>query len=373
MQGKGQKKQRFMRKLFLLLFSAILFISFSDKSIAEDKGGGIDGATATGFNYQVFYPENQINKTGFYYIRTVPNQKQALELELSNPTKEKLTVNLALNSAKTNANGVIEYGPNKIAFDKSLKYDITKLVEYPKSVTLEAGERKIIKLEVSMPDAAFDGMILGGLELKKQEDGKQEKKETGAGVINRYAYMIGVAFQQNDTVLEKNLAFNKATAGQSNYRNSVLLDLSNEQAMILEPLSIQAEITAKDSSEVLFETSKAGLRMAPNSGIEFPVSMEGRKMEAGKYKAHVIAKSDDKKWEWTKDFTITKEQADKFNREDVGLVQERGVNWKLIAMIVFGILIVLTVVFFVIHKVNTAKKKKKIEEQRRLRKNNKRK
>jgi preprotein translocase subunit SecG len=346
------------------LWVAILFLIglvLAAPVFADDAGGGLDGGSATGFTYQVYYPDNQIEKTGYYYLRTTPGLKQDLTLELKNSGNQPITIDLDFNSTKTNANGVLEYGKTGLKADASLKYDITKLVNYPKKVDLAGGETKKITLTVSAPDASYNGIILGGLELKKEiKPSKQANKTTG--VVNRYAYMIAVVLREQDTKIAKNMALNQVFAGQSNFRNAIMIDLSNTQPEILEPLTIQAEIMGKTSDEVLYETQKTGMRMAPNTNIVFPVSLDGEKMKAGTYRAHIVATSDESRWEWTETFKISAETADKYNREDLGLVQTRSINWPLIAGIIFALLLAFFLIFVILHRRNQ-KKEEKLEAQ----------
>lgn len=62
--------------------------------------------------------------------------------------------------------------------------------------------------------------------------------------------------------------------------------------------------------------------------------------------------------EKTLDFKITKEEADKYNKRDVGLIQDRGLDWKIIALIVGGFL-VLVIIIFIIIKIAQRKKQSK--------------
>lgn len=67
---------------------------------------------------------------------------------------------------------------------------------------------------------------------------------------------------------------------------------------------------------------KTDISLAPNSKMDFPVTLDGDIMRAGEYTSHVVLKGDDKEWKWDEDFTITDEEADRFNKQDPYLVQE---------------------------------------------------
>lgn len=356
-----------MKRKYLFYLALFLYIAcgtcFSQVSYAE---GGTQADFGVGFNYKVVKPENQKSTVGYFDLKMSPGQKQTVQIELSNGTEHEMVIGVSLNGAKTNGNGVIEYGPTTIEDDKSLKYNFVDVVKGPKEVKIPAKSMVPLDLEITMPESSFDGSISGGIQMKQmtKEEKKEEKK---AGITNEYAFLVGMILNETDTKVEPDLAFNKAYAGLTNYRNAVFLNFSNVEAEYLEDMTVDAQIMKGDSKEVLYDTKKAGMRMAPNTMIDFPVEMNGDRMEPGEYTAHILVTAGDKKWEWTEKFSITDEEADKFNSQDVSLTQERGINWRLIAMIVGGVVVVALIVFFVVRAIgnNNKKKKKQLKKKKR--------
>ncbi|WP_271491210.1 DUF916 and DUF3324 domain-containing protein [Enterococcus sp. 5H] len=343
----------------LALFVYIAFgVGFSETSFAEDENTQA-ADLGLGFTYKVVKPENQRSSVGYFDLRMNSGQKQTAVIELANGSDEEITIGVSLNGAKTNGNGVIEYGPSAIEKDKSLKYDFIDIVTGPKEVVLPPKSMVPLNLEIAMPESSFDGYISGGIQLKQLT--KDEKKDTEkTGITNEYAFLVGMLLSETDTVVEPNLELNKVYAGLANYRNAIFVNFSNIEAAYLEDMTVDVQIMKKGSEEVLYDTKKAGMRMAPNSLIDFPVEMNGDRMVPGDYKAHILVTADDKKWEWTKDFTITDEEADKFNDQDVSLTQERGIDWKLIAGIVGSVLAVVVIIFLLVRFVQ----KKKLQNQK---------
>ncbi|MFD1899278.1 DUF3324 domain-containing protein [Enterococcus termitis] len=168
-----------------------------------------------------------------------------------------------------------------------------------------------------------------------------------------------MVLQENDTVVTPELKLNDVYAGLSNYRNSIFANFSNISAEFVSGMTVEMEVSKKGSEAVLYDTKRADMRMAPNSLIEFPLEMNGDQMEAGDYKAHIVVTSGEQKWTWDKAFKITKEDADKYNAQDVTLIQERGIDWKLIAMIAGGVFIVFLAIFFGVRTINKKKKAQK--------------
>lgn len=356
------------RKQHTVIFLLILYIialgvrpvsSFA----AEKKSDPADSGT---FTYKVIHPENQIGSTGYFDLRMTPGQKQTVQIELNNPSEDKeVTVGISLSGAKTNANGVLEYGPAAIKKDASLTYDFEKIVTGPKTVKLNPGETKMLDLAIAMPEEAYDGYIAGGIQLEvvlTKEAKALRKKQTG--IVNDYAFLVGMLLSETDKEVAPEMKLNKIYAELSNYRNAIFVNFSNVTMGYAKNMTVDFQVMKKGSDEVLYDTKKADMRMAPNSMIDFPLVMNGDQMVPGKYTGHVVVKSGDQKWEWTEDFEITNEEAEKYNKQDVSLVQERGINWFLIIGIAAGVLTALLVIFLLVHSMNKRKKRKQKQQKR---------
>lgn len=320
-----------------------------------------DAAGATGFTYSITFPDNQIQKDlGYFKLQMNPGQNQQISIALSNPGTEKVTIDVKLNGAKTNQNGVIEYGESTIENDPSLQFDFTDVVTGPESVELAPGETKNLDLTIQMPETGFDGVLAGGIQLMRADQNGTTSNEGGSKIINQYAYVVGVVLQESENPLTPDLELNNVKAGQSNYRNAIFVNFSNVIAAYLDDMTVEVQITAKGKDTVLYDRKQTAMRMAPNSFIDFPVSMNGERMVAGDYVANILVTSGDKKWAWTEDFKISDEDANKFNERDVGLVQEKGLDWKLILLIVAGVLVIIIIIFIIIMILRKNKQKKEL-------------
>lgn len=335
----------------LLLLSFVMFF-FPTTVLATSTSD-----VSTGFTYVLNFPENQMDTSlNYYRLMMTPGQEQEISLTLSNPGTEAITVDLQLNGAKTNGSGGIEWNNDTIENDASLMFPFEDLVSGPDSVDLAGGETKEVTLSIHMPETSFEGIIAGGLRLMKT--GQTDDVDTSAGsqVINQYAYAVSIVLQESDVELTPEMHYNSTYAGQSNYRNAIFVNLSNVVATFLNDLTVEAQISASGSNQVLYEAKTTGMRMAPNSLIDFPISMNGDRMVPGTYTAHILATSGDLRWEWTEDFEITDGEAQEYNERDVGLEQDTSINWLLVAGIVGGFFAVILIVF-VLFRVLKRKKK----------------
>ena len=94
-----------VRYLAIIIMTVIMsFFIVTDSSFAAEIN----------FSVNTVIPDNQIDKAKTYFnLNMSPNQQQDITTTLKNDTKKDVTINVAVNSAKTNANGVIDYGKNK--------------------------------------------------------------------------------------------------------------------------------------------------------------------------------------------------------------------------------------------------------------------
>lgn len=344
-----------------ILFLLVLFMGyislgtgFNNIVLATEGDGG-----ALGFYPTFEFPENQMAKdVGYFHLKMTPGQTQTIALTLNNPGKEAITVDISLNSAKTNANGVIDYGKTDIKNDPSLKFDFVDIVKGPESVEIAAGETKNVEFQIKMPETKYDGVIVGGIQFIKRNSA--EKTDSGGSKVrNVYAYLMGLKLQETDSTLQPDLKLNKVYAEQFNYRNAIMVNFSNTAATYVEEMTTEVQISKQGTSNVLYETKKTSMRMAPNTLIDFPIDMNGEKMVKGDYIADILVTSGEQKWKWSEKFTITAEEAANFNERDVGLVQEKGLDWKIIAFIFLGLLCLFGIIFFILRFIRKNKQVKK--------------
>lgn len=359
-------KEKKMKKIVFLISAIALFIGIGYQ------------ASASEFNFAVTpnIPDNQVDKTKTYFdLKLNQNTEQDLTMELRNDTENEVTIELSVNSATTNMNGVVEYGSNKIKQDKSLKYNLKDLVTIQSEVKIPAKSKQSVPLRVKMPNEKISGVLAGGITLKekKEEENKKSAASSGMAIKNEYSYVVALLMRQSTAAIKPNLLLQNVAAGQNNARNVIQANLQNPEPTYLNQLKVQAEITKKGSSKVLFHSEKSGMQMAPNSNFDYPIALNGAKLAGGNYHIKIVAyggKNENGsftsgkdenglgikytyKWTLEKDFTIKDDVAKKLNQKDVSIKQDNTWLYFLIAL-----LIVLVVIFLVIWK----RKKQKHDE-----------
>ncbi len=316
---------------------------------------------ASKFNFAVdtVIPDNQIDKQKTYFnLEMKPGQSQTLTIKLRNDTDSPVVIKPEIHSATTNRNGVVEYGKNTTKRDKSLAYEMSELVKVKEEITVPAKGNYLLPLEVKMPKEAYKGILAGGitLEEKKSKKASKENKSEGLSIENKYAYVVGLTLQEKKDEVKQDLKLKKVAPNQVNARNVIEATLQNPTATYLNRFEVDAFVTKKDDDEKLYTAKKMGMQVAPNSHFAYPIPLNGEKMRPGKYTLHLKAKSSKESWNFTKDFTIKRDEANKFNEQDVSIKQPNYFWWYVAGI---ALLLLAALLGFILWR----KKKKREQEQ----------
>lgn len=309
-----------INKFVISLLSIFLLFSVS---IYPQTVEAIDGLK---FNVTPNIPDNQYNKEVSYFdLLMNSGEVQEISVILKNPTDEKVVIIPQINSAMTNSNGVVEYSNHnnkERVYDKSLKHNIEDLVQLTeKEVTLSPQEEKELKLTITMPSEKVDGVIAGGIYLAQKDETTNDtkdttKKETSTHLKNLYGYQIALLLRNNDQLVSPNVVFEGAKANQLNVRNAVSLKVRNSTPTYINKVNFQAKLTRKGSDEAIVKTNQKDMQFAPNTIFDLFVPMEGKGYEAGDYVLTGSITSGENKWPIKETFTVTREQANKYNEDD---------------------------------------------------------
>ncbi|OJG28391.1 hypothetical protein RU98_GL001639 [Enterococcus caccae] len=303
-------------------------------------------------------PENQIDKTKTYFdLKMKPGQVQELEVLINNPLDEPVTVENHANTAITNDNGIVDYSNSEPKLDETLKSPFSAISELEKETTIPAKSSKSLKVKVTMPEEEFDGVILGGLYFTEKEDKtKEEKENSGVQIRNRLAFAVGIMIRENDNAIKPDLKLGKIQPSQVNYRNVLKANIQNTQPVIIQDMKVDVRVTKKGKNESLFEQNKTGVRMAPNSNFNFGISWANQEFKPGTYTLHMNVTSGSDEWKWSKDFEISKKEAQELNEQAVELEVD-NTKWYIIGGVAGAI--VLIIITFVLSQYISKKRRQK--------------
>lgn len=308
-------------------------------------------ASELNFSVNAVIPDNQIDKEKSYFdLKVTPGEKQKLIVKLRNTTDKEIVINPHIQSAKTNKNGVIDYTPNKIKKDDTLKIAMEDIAKVPKEVTVPPQSEKDLTIEVTMPKDKFDGVILGGIYLKEDTSkNKEEDKENDVAIKNEYSYVVALQMRQNDNKVKPMLHMNEVNPETQNARNVIVANIQNSEPMIISKLKIDATVNKKGSKDNLAILKKENLQVAPNSNFNIAVPLEGEKLEAGTYILNMKAESAGKEWQFKKEFSISADKATTMNEKDVTLEKETPTMLYIFLGVAF-LIVIAVVIYFIIRR-----------------------
>lgn len=281
----------------------------------------VEAAGGLRFSVKPNIPDNQHNKEATYYdLMMSPGQTQEITVTLRNTSDSEVTVVPNINSAMTNSGGVVEYSnfENKERiYDDSLKYNIEDTVKLnEETVTLAPEEERELAMTITMPAEEYDGVIAGGLYLRQQDDSEDTEETSGTNIKNLFGYEIAILLRNNEATVAPEVIFDGATADQQNARNAISLKVRNTSATYINKVHYQAELKREGSDEVIAETDQEDMQFAPNTIFDLFLPMDGRRFEAGDYVLTGSITSGENEWPIEESFTITREEAEKFNEAD---------------------------------------------------------
>ncbi|HEQ3529206.1 TPA: DUF916 and DUF3324 domain-containing protein [Bacillus cereus] len=259
-------------------------------------------------------PENQVDKNQTYFdLKMEPGKKQTIQVQMKNDTDKEVIVETHANTAITNSNGITDYSMIDPQLDSTLKTPFSKIAKVQKETKIPAKGKVTLDVSIEMPAESFDGVILGGLYFREKEDEKEKGTSDNVQIENKYAYAIGVVLRETDAQVKPDMKLNEVKPGQVNARNVVTANLQNIKPAMLKNLSVDAKVYTEKGKDILHETKKENLRMAPNSNFDYAISWDNKALEPGTYRLEMKATDGDQKWEWTKKFTIEGKEAQKLN------------------------------------------------------------
>ncbi|MEI5994505.1 DUF916 and DUF3324 domain-containing protein [Candidatus Enterococcus mansonii] len=350
-----------MKKKYLLpLIIIVMALSFSIH---------ITNAFAADMNFSVEanIPKNQIDKSQTYFdLKMKPEQEQDISITIKNSSDEAATFTIEPHIAVTNQNGVIDYS-KELEKDSSLNVGLTDVISGEEKYTLAPKETKKAVFHLKMPKESYDGIILGGFHIRKEQKDDKAGEKQSVQIKNQYAYVIGIKLRETDKSVQPELVLNNVKPALQNYRTVVTANIQNTQPVIINGLKVKAKISKENSDEVLHETEKQDMSMAPNSNFDFPINWNSQKLKAGTYHLSLVAE-DDKEHKWTleKTFKINGNESRKLNKEAVELEKDYTM-WIILAVIM--IILLLIIIWMIVKKQNEKKLDKRLAmERKRLKK-----
>lgn len=153
-----------------------------------------------------------------------------------------------------------------------------------------------------------------------KKDFSAEKEESNQPFFSEYAYVVGLMMSANDKEVVPDLKLNEVRSEVITNNAGVVAVLENPQPINIKGVTVEATVHSKGREEPIMTRKIENGGIAPESVFAMPIyhgeAGNTKPLESGDYQLLVEAQDETgQKWLLTKDFTITKEQANSVNHE----------------------------------------------------------
>lgn len=330
-----KKKQWILGFFLVLLLSVQFFPARKAQADVETDIKKFPNITVPFFTIKLVPPENQPEGTNinFYKLRVQPGMTQQLEMYITSTAKKKQKISLVPTNGSNSGGSIIASGVN-FPIDPSNQYPFTKLGIKNTVISLEPGETKNVKISYKLPDQSIDGVIIGGLHFstnltKESDGGTTPDKKSKIRFENNYTVAVQVVMTENDKPVLADMKVKTIMPLSYKTAPAVSVNIQNPKQQYIDGLSVDATIVRLANSKDVHSQKVQDYKVAPTSNFNYVVPWRSNeKMEPGKYRLDLKAKaaqthlnlSDEQKkkqeWNISKEFTITKAQADDINRKN---------------------------------------------------------
>lgn len=328
------------RILKITLFIILICLESNSKACAASTSDSAQNKPENGYTVAPAFGITQKKETSNFYDMTLqPKQEDTFKLTITNGSQKPQQYKINVNTAMTNSNGIVDYTKESFEKDSSMNLMLNDIVTPSTSEVDVAGRQsQTIDFHIAMPDQPFDGILLGGITIRPITTTQNK-----GGIQNVYMHTIAIRVGEKDTSVQNKLEGGSVRLGQINRHNIVSMSIRNPQPKLLSKLEGDFSINKKGGNKELIHEAKKNLSIAPNTKFELPIFLKDH-FKPGKYTYTIKLKNSEDNWTFSKDFTIKKKEADKYNARSVDEASHKFAWWKYL-LIVFPI-IVLCIIFY---------------------------
>lgn len=308
------------RKISFLLALSFIFTLFTFGVNVNN----VDAATSGDYALKVG-GENNDNLNiddGIFNITGDPGQTVDLKLLVVNKSSNARQFRFDVVTAYTNDSGALAYDKAKV-IDSSLKYPVRNYAT-PKDAVFKIPGNKTATLtfKVTIPQNKYNGTIMGGVTVTPyKEKAKGTVSSNGTLIKNKFSYSIPIQIKQNGTKAEDpkysirtvRPALVNTSSGS---KQGIKANIHNSTNSYAGNLSTTAIVTKKGDKNFKIKRNYDSQNIAPTTNYNLGVAWGNRSFQSGEYHLKVTYKTAGglKSWVLNKDFSITNDQAAKYNK-----------------------------------------------------------
>lgn len=272
--------------------------------IAGVAGGGhtVHAGNVT-FQVSPEFPSNQINKKLDYYnLLVAPGSTEKISFLILNSDSGSHKYHVSVNRAGTSSDGDTSYNLHGVKPTTSLKVNIESLFPKPHTYTVAPHSTRRISLALKAPTTAWSGILLGGLRVQQVDNSAGSSADVG--VNSQPAYTIGLQLQATKMlpVYTPALQFNGPRVSTKASGTTISALLENPDPILQTGLFVSAR--AVRNGKTVLTQDMAGIKLAPNAQMAFPLAKTPKTLKSGKYQLVIDAHNGEQKWHFADDFHV---------------------------------------------------------------------
>lgn len=327
-----------MKKILTGVLVPILFVMMTVQAVANEATGD-----AVPFSIQAVLPDNQVGDVTYFNLEVEAGQEQTIEVTLFNNSSEPVTLELALHSANTNANGILIYDGSNEQYHANHDIALEAIGQLSDDkITLEPASQQVVSITLEIPKEGFAGDVLGGLYVRMIGE-EVEDTEQAIGIVNEYVNELAIQLQEADRSdsIMPDIELVDIDPGIYNYRTGLNVHLANPEPLLMTGYTVEGRVYEVGNEEVLYSREVEGFDIAPYAVFNFPISFENEPLEPGEYVFRGSAVSEEETFEFEQPFSISEEVAEQANEEAVELVESN--DWLIYVVVGLAVIILILV------------------------------
>lgn len=259
---------------------------------------------------------------GSYVITGDPGQSVQVKLMVINKANKERKFEYHVNTAYTADGGTLAYDKTKVS-DPDLKVQVRSTADPNDAVfSVPAGKTATLTANIVIPKKSFNGYIMGGFNVSPyKEKAKGTVTSNGTLLKNKFSYSIPIQIHQNGKENQEPkysvVSVKPNTVSSAKGPNTgVTAKVHNANNAYAGQLSSKAVVTSKSDKNFKITEVKSNQNLAPTSSYNYSISWGKKRLQAGNYHLKLTYKTAGgiKSWVINKDFTITNNDAAKYNK-----------------------------------------------------------
>ena len=309
------------------------------------------------YSISVVFPDNQISSGKPYFdLMMVAGQKQELTLQLKNNTDKNIVLSAVPQNGATSSTGNIDYTGTGLLLEETMPYRFTDICSPAQEITLLPNEKTDVTFTLDMPDDPFDGILLGAFqvfEVLSETEENTVEQESGIGIQNRFAYLIGIVLRESVDVPPPNFYLGPIEPATWNSRFALAAELQLPVPTLVQQFEMDGQIVSRRTGKVIHTFRWESFSMAPNSTFHFFENLDPAMLPVGNYTMNLLVRGNGDEWNIQGEFAISPVKKYKTVSQTI---EGKDFNLVLILCCVVFILLAVIIIYAVYRKLKGRRK-----------------